>query len=146
MFCILLAYDPRSKPHHYYELNKSFYYLPGGHINSQESSQQAVLREINEETGHTGECERLLGIFEYSWNFPGDGVCCHTYEINFIFKINMPTLDSLVQASQQEDHVALKWIKLEELNSTDFRPIELKLLLSEWLSLDLNNVLKTSII
>ena len=31
---ILLAYDPRSFPQHYYELNTKFYYLPGGYVRS----------------------------------------------------------------------------------------------------------------
>lgn len=33
---ILLAYDPRKKSLHYYELDACFFYLPGGHVNFQE--------------------------------------------------------------------------------------------------------------
>jgi hypothetical protein len=32
------AIDPRPHPEHYYELNASFYDLPGGHIQFQESA------------------------------------------------------------------------------------------------------------
>jgi 8-oxo-dGTP diphosphatase len=48
---ILLAYDPRPHPYHYYELNTCFYYLPGGHIDHHESAQDALIREMQEETG-----------------------------------------------------------------------------------------------
>jgi 8-oxo-dGTP diphosphatase len=40
---ILLAYDPRLNPNHYYELNVPFYYLPGGHIDFQESGKNALI-------------------------------------------------------------------------------------------------------
>ena len=52
---ILLAYDPRPHPFHYYELNRHFYDLPGGHIEFQESAENALIREIKEETGLDAE-------------------------------------------------------------------------------------------
>ena len=57
---ILLAYDPRPNPNHYYELNRHFYYLPGGHIDLQESAENALMREIKEETGFDTRIERFF--------------------------------------------------------------------------------------
>ncbi len=56
---ILLAYDPRPQPYHYYELNRHFYYLPGGHIDFQESAENALIREIKEETGLDATIEQF---------------------------------------------------------------------------------------
>lgn len=103
---LLLAYAPRREPKHYYELNVPFYYLPGGHIEFNEATEAAVLREIYEETGFDSYIEGFLGILEHRWSFPGDEVCCHTHEINFIFKINLKKVNGLTTISPKENHVA----------------------------------------
>ena len=130
---ILLAYDPRTNPHHYYELNVPLYYLPGGHIEWQESAQAAVVREIREEIGYSATVERFLGIVEHAWNFPGNTVCCHTHEINLIFNMDVPDLHLKSIIPQQEDHVAVCWIPLSDLMTIDLRPQALKTCLMEWL-------------
>lgn len=129
---LLLAYDPRKEPKHYYEFNVAFYYLPGGHIEFNESAEAAVLREIYEETGFDSHIERFLGILEHSWSFPGDEVCCHTHEINFIFKVKLKEVNGLTTIFQKEDHVAFRWIPLKEIHDIDFRPESLKNILPQW--------------
>ena len=133
---ILLAYDPRDVPMHYYELMTPFYYLPGGHIEYQESVEAALQREMVEETGYEAHIEDFLGVVEYSWNFPGDEVCCHTHEINLIFKAKFTENIGISKISQKEEHVALKWIPLSQLQSIDLRPEDLKELIPEWLGLE----------
>ncbi|MDF3033587.1 MAG: mismatch repair protein MutT [Alphaproteobacteria bacterium] len=133
---ILLAYDPRSTPNHYYELNASFYYLPGGHIEFKESARDATLREIQEETGYTACYERFLGVIEHAWNFSGDEVYCHTHEINLIFKVHIQGLNPTITISQKEDHVAFRWIPLTEINTIDLRPAPLKSLLPRWMDMN----------
>ena len=41
---------------------------PGGHIEADESPEQAVVREVPEETGCTVECEDMIGV--YLWIHP----------------------------------------------------------------------------
>jgi 8-oxo-dGTP diphosphatase len=140
---LLLAYDPRKEPMHYYELGRSFYYLPGGHIEFNESAEEAVLREIYEETGFDSNVENFLGIFEHSWSFPGDEVCCHTHEINLIFKVSLKALNGLINIFQKEEHVAFQWLPLHEIDSLDFRPEPLKVLIPEWLISPRNNAFQS---
>jgi 8-oxo-dGTP diphosphatase len=142
---ILLAYDPRLYPNHYYELNRQFYYLPGGHIDFQESAQNALIRELREETGFEANIERFLGILEHAWNFPGDEICCHTHEINLIFMVNVPKLKCGDLISQKEDHVAFNWIPIDQLETIDLRPLYLKASISEWLRCDNNNTFCSTI-
>ncbi len=130
---ILLAYDPRPHPYHYYELDAHFYYLPGGHIDFQESAHSALIREIKEETGYDATIEKFFGIIEHAWHFPGDEVCCHTHEINLIFNLSVPQLTWRDAIPQKEDHVAFQWISLETLHKTDLRPSLLKSALPQWL-------------
>jgi 8-oxo-dGTP diphosphatase len=131
---ILLAYDPREIPDHYYEADQPFYYLPGGHIEYKESAFEAVTREVREETGYESRCESFLGVIEHSWGFSGDDRCCHTHEINLIFKVAVPGLTINQPIFQQEEHVAFHWVSLETVNSVDLRPICLKQCLREWLN------------
>ncbi len=130
---ILLAYDPRSSPSHYYELGRPFYYLPGGHIDFQESAQTALIREIREETGFEATIEKFLAIIEHAWSFPGDELCCHTHEINLIFKLHIRNLRSGDRVLQREEHVAFRWVAIDSLEEIDLRPLPLKSALSKWL-------------
>ena len=130
---ILIAYDPRPAPNHYYELNTPFYYLPGGHIDFQESASNALIREIKEETGFEAAIEKFLGIIEHAWNFPGDEVCCHTHEINLIYKLSITELKFGDKVPQKEEHVAFEWLPIDSLYGIDLRPLPLKSALSKWL-------------
>lgn len=136
---ILLGYDPRPEPIHYYEPGSRFYYLPGGHIEFKESAKTALLREIQEEIGHTGIIERYLGSIENSWSFEGDEICCHTHEVNHIFKCDVPEINPKFELHQVDADVAFHWIKLSELYNIDLRPVKLKELIHVWLAQDLNN-------
>ncbi len=131
---ILLAYDPRPYPFHYYELNRHFYDLPGGHIEFQESAENALIRQIKEETGLDAEIETFLGMIEHAWSFPGDEVCCHTHEINMIFKIHMTGLSLGDMIPQKEDHVAFQWMPIAHVQAMDLRPLPLLSVLPHWLA------------
>jgi len=46
--------------------------LPGGFIESGESSEEACLRELQEETGLKGEIKRLIGVYIQKSKYYGD--------------------------------------------------------------------------
>lgn len=118
---------------HYYELNTPFYYLPGGHIEFKETAETALERELVEETGHEIIIDHFLGVVEYSWSFPGDEVCCHTHEVNLIFGASFTEPLGRLEIPPREDHVAFKWVALDQLQSIDLRPEDLKELIPEWI-------------
>ncbi|MGI4775496.1 MAG: NUDIX domain-containing protein, partial [Janthinobacterium lividum] len=136
---ILLGYDPRSKPIHYYEPGARFYYLPRGHIEFKESAKAALIREIQEEIGHTAIIERYLGSIENNWSFDGDSIYYHTHEVNHIFKCDVLDIDPKIELPQVDADVAFHWVKLNELYNINLRPVKLKELIPTWLSQDLNN-------
>jgi 8-oxo-dGTP pyrophosphatase MutT (NUDIX family) len=103
-----------------------FYYLPGGHIETRESPKDALFPELKEELRMLAVIGEFLGKFSNSWGFFGDDICCHTHEINFIFKAEIQGLSALQIPKQQEDHVAFGWIDLNNLSHTDLRPSFLK--------------------
>jgi 8-oxo-dGTP diphosphatase len=141
---ILLAYNPKRDPHSCNKLNKRFYYLPGGHVEFQESAQNALLREIQEEIGHTATIEKFLGVIEHAWHT--DRACCHTHECSFIFKVHMPQIKHNDSLSQKEDHVALQWFAIKDLDSIDLQPYVLKKALPDWANNASENVLWSSIL
>lgn len=143
---ILLAYDPRTPPHHYYELNKPFYYLPGGHVEFKESAQNAVRREIEEEMGHPSTAIKFLGIIEHERSFPGDEVCCHTHEVNLIFQVDIPNLKANSMIPQRESHVAFEWFPIEKLQNIDLRPNVLLSLIPEWIKATPHNIFHSTMI
>lgn len=130
---ILLTYDPRPRPYHYYALNERFYTLPGGHVEHRESAPHALVREIKEETGLTATIDRFLGILEHAWSFPGDEVCCHTHEINLVFSMTSTHIKRTRTWPRYEDHVAFEWVSMDQWASIDVRPALLKTTLPRWL-------------
>lgn len=51
-----------------YAIGRRVFSQPGGHIEADESPEQAVIRETLEETGCTIECEDMIGV--YLWIHP----------------------------------------------------------------------------
>ncbi len=51
-----------------YAIGQRVFSQPGGHIEAEESPEEAVVREVLEETGCTVECEDMIGV--YLWIHP----------------------------------------------------------------------------
>ena len=76
-------------------------YLPGGHLEPGEGLEQAIVREIREETGFAAVAPRFLGVAEN--RFVQKGVAMA--EINFVFAIDIPGLAAAVPPSGLEGHI-----------------------------------------
>lgn len=109
-----------------------FYFLPGGHVEHDESVEESVLRELREEAGAEAHIERFLGCLEYRFE-PGHSSICHNHEYNFIFKVSSEPLKVNRPIPQLEKHIKLMWVSLDSIANIDFRPEPLKALLSQWL-------------
>ncbi len=117
------------------DLPQSFYFLPGGHIEHGESAEEAVLRELIEETGAKCRIKRFLSCLEHSFE-PGHSSICHNHEYNFIFEAESSPLKAHNIIPQMEDHIKLVWIPLSEIAKIDFRPEPLQTLIPQWLKSD----------
>lgn len=113
------------------DLPSNFYFLPGGHVEHGESIEQAVLRELLEESGAVCTITRFLGCLEHSFK-PGRYSVCHNHEYNFIFEATSDSLKINNPIPDLEEHIKLSWMPLSQLAEIDF-PTPLKTLIPKWL-------------
>ncbi len=113
------------------DLPKNFYFLPGGHIEPRERAQDALLRELQEETGKQGQILRFLGCVEYLFE-PGHSSICHDHEYVFVFEVRSP-LKLQDAIPKLEKHIELLWMPLEKIGTIDLRAEPLRELLPQWL-------------
>ncbi|CRK56910.1 Nudix dNTPase DR1776 [Alloactinosynnema sp. L-07] len=100
------------------QIGKSWYFLPGGHIEPGERVEPALVREIAEELGTDAKIAGFVGVVEHGYT--EDGATHH--ELNLVFEIALAHGDP----TSQEDHLEFHWLPLAKLADTDIRPTTLK--------------------
>lgn len=108
--------------------NCDYYYSVGGRVKFDETSEQAVIREVFEETGVKMTVDRLAVIHE---NFFTENE--HFHEISFYFYMNVPNNFEPVCMSFAEGKAkeSLEWLDIEKLDEVTAYPEFLKALLKE---------------
>ena len=108
---------------------EEYLYSVGGGVHHGETAQQAVLREVAEETGVRYEIDRLAVIHENFWNGDGaydKGLSCH--EISFYFLMKPRGTKELYRNSYTHFNYKERmiWVPIEELEHHRFYPSFLK--------------------
>lgn len=85
-------------------------FLPGGHIEHGENAKNALVREIEEELGMTPVVGRFIGAVEHAWVDDFDN-----HEINLLFEVFIPGLDSSASPQSNEGHLEFIWSRPEDL-------------------------------
>ena len=94
-----------------------YLYSVGGRIKFGETAEEAVVREVFEETGIKMEIDRLGFIHEnYFYGDAPSNLGKLIYEISFFFYMNVPSDFSPISASFTEDNSKeyLKWVSLDD--------------------------------
>ena len=104
--------------------DRSYSYLPGGHIEFGETGREALVREIEEEMGLKSEAGELLGVEESQFEQHGKP---HA-EINLVYRLSIPAcLPSQVSGPEaQEDWIAFEWRDVADLDNANLLPPEMK--------------------
>ena len=98
-----------------------YYYSVGGAMKFGESAEQAVRREVLEETGVLMEPERLLFIHENF--FPGaDGLQCHEVCFYYLMKVPEKSVFTASSHSMQGDAEWVEWLPLDTYASVNAYP------------------------
>ena len=125
-------------------------YLPGGHIEFGETSREALVREMREETGLVATAGELLGVVESQFDQRGLRHC----EISLVYRLTLgacpqpssgacpqpsgacPHADArglsprLPPVTAQEDWIEFAWWPVAELGNANLLPVEMKRLVS----------------
>ena len=112
---------------------ENYYYSIGGGVHMNETAEEAVLREVFEETGVHYEIERLAVIHENFFDGVGgslDGLHCH--EVAFYFKMK-PRGTKELHSNSYTGGVKeeMYWLPIEKLQEYKAFPSFLKQYLSE---------------
>ena len=85
-------------------------YLPGGHIEFNETGRQALVREVKEELGLDSTAGDFLAVTENTFIQGGERHC----EINLIFRLDVPTLPPPPAAlPATEPWIAFAWVPFD---------------------------------
>ncbi len=101
-----------------------YYFLPGGHIEFGESTETALIREMQEETGTGISSLKFVGIFQNM--FTQDGELHHEVNMLYSAKINTEHIVS------QENHIDFTWANVNTLSSMKFIPKEFAEKIMAW--------------
>ena len=104
--------------------DRSYSYLPGGHIEFGETGREALVREMKEETGRDATAGELLGVVESSFVQKGEKHC----EINLIYEMGLrglEGLESLESIESKEDWICFDWVDCDKLDSANLLPHEM---------------------
>ncbi len=97
--------------------------LPKGHLENEETAEEAAVREVAEEAGVHGEIIRALGVIDY-W-FTGDEHRVHKVVHHFLLETMSATITT-EHDPDQEAEVA-EWVPLHELPQRLAYPNERKI-------------------
>ena len=104
--------------------DRSYSYLPGGHIEFGETGREALVREMKEETGLDATAGDLLGVVESSFMQKGEKHC----EINLIYEMGIRDqgLGIRDQVKSCEDWICFDWVDCDKIDSANLLPPEMK--------------------
>ena len=103
--------------------DRSYSYLPGGHIEFDETGREALVREMKEETGLDVTAGRLIDVVESQFVQKGELHC----EINLIFAMQpVSALSSDVPPPAREDWICFDWCPCDKINAVNLLPPGMK--------------------
>ena len=106
----------------------NFWALPGGRVEFQETSGEALVREMKEELGVEMGEERLLWVAECFFNFEGKSF----HELGFYHLLKMPEDCGLCNKTEEFNgyersyRLIFKWQALDKIGELDLYPVFLK--------------------
>lgn len=109
-------------------MDNPYFCLPGGHIKFGESSDEAVLREMEEEINCKFKINKIIAIIENFYEKKGSRFheIGYYYLVDNLEKLNFNDYSRIENDEGILKNLEFKWISLDELHNYDFRPENIK--------------------
>ena len=106
-------------------------YLPGGHVEFNESATVALARDLDEELGIRAEIGHFLGAVEHAFIQKGKP---HA-EINLVFAFSVPEwgVEEFPCPVSREKKIDFGWTDISSLETSPLEPAVLRPLLPRWI-------------
>lgn len=110
-----------------------YYYTVGGGVHIGEKSEEAILREVFEETGDSFTIERPLCLIENFFDGDGalEGLDCHTIELYYLMKPTAKKEYDKISLTTGGDSEKMRWLPIEKIDEYDVRPAIVKQIIKE---------------
>ena len=96
---------------------KDWWEFPGGKMETGETPEEALKREIREELSTEIQVDELLSTVEYDYNEQAFHLTLHCYLCSL-----------LTEAMHLNEHEAARWLSRDELNSVKWLPADLEVI------------------
>ena len=110
-----------------------FYCLPGGHVELGETTEEAMIREMKEETTKDTYIKKYLGNIE-NFFINKHNVSIHEIAFYYLMDFKDDEIKDLIRLENDEGtlvNLNFKWFDLNELDSVNIKPIFLKEILTK---------------
>ena len=107
--------------------DKGKYYTIGGAIQVNESTEDAVVREVREELGVKAQAGPLAFVVEN--HFEQAGIHYHNIEFHYLVDL---LEDAPLVMQEDTKQLPCRWIALDDLHTVDLKPAFLKSALPDW--------------
>ena len=110
-----------------------FYCLPGGHVELGETTEEAMIREMKEETTKDTYIKEYLGNIE-NFFVNKHNVSIHEIAFYYLMDFKDEDINNLSRTENDEGtlvNLKFKWFDLKELDSVNIKPVFLKEILTK---------------
>ncbi|MBP1542995.1 MAG: NUDIX domain-containing protein [Oscillospiraceae bacterium] len=110
-----------------------YYYTVGGGVHIGEKAEDAILREVAEETGDEFVIERPICLVQNFFDGDGalEGLCCHTLELYYLMKPKTRKEYVKTSITTGGDKEKMCWLPIDRIDEYDIRPAIAKKLLKD---------------
>lgn len=105
---------------------RDYFFLPGGHVEFNETLREALRRELYEEMGAILTKAQFIGGIENL--FDQEGIRKH--EISFIFMVDI----DITKVVSKESHVEFYWFPMDKFIDSKIAPPALKDVVMQWIA------------